>query len=195
MEGVIKKTSKISGKIVAIFSGIHGNEKVGVEALRWAIKNIEPTSGSIYFVEANPIAIKKNVRQVSKNLNRCFLADNNGDEYEDMRARDLMIILNECDALLDIHASNTKIATPFIICENNALELAKKLNFSIISTGWNNIEPGATDGYMFLAGKPALCIECGSVSETKKNLNIAKDSIKKYLQYFGILNMLSTHQI
>lgn len=188
MEGVVKKTSKQPGKTVAIFGGVHGNEGVGVEALYWAIKNIEPVRGSIYFIEANPIAIKKNIRQVSKNLNRCFLSNNNGNSYEDIRARELMAILNECDALLDIHASNTKIATPFIICEYNVLELAEKLNFSIISTGWNNIESGGTDGYMFLMGKQALCIECGSVFEMKKNIAIAKDSIKKYLQYFGIIN-------
>jgi succinylglutamate desuccinylase len=105
-----------------------------------------------------------------------------------MRARELMTVLDECDALLDIHASNTKMATPFVICEDNSLELAKKLNFSIISTGWNNIEPGATDGYMLLAGKPGLCIECGSVFEIEKNLETSKDSIIKYLQYFGVVD-------
>ena len=37
-------------------------------------------------------------------------------------------------------------------------------------------------------GKQALCIECGSVFEMGKNISLAKDSIKKYLQYFKIIN-------
>ncbi len=186
MKGVIKKTALRPGKTVAIFGGVHGNERVGVEAVRWAVATIEPECGTIYFVEANPAAIGQDVRFVGKNLNRCFVAGNPGTTGEEMRARELMGILDECDALLDIHSSNSKDATPFVICEADGMVLAATLDFPIVTTGWDRVEPGAADGYMFQCGKPGVCIECGSVFTIGDNLVRAQDSIRQFLEHFGI---------
>lgn len=184
---IIVKKSNVPGKTLAIFAGVHGNETAGILALRKVVKKINPERGCIYFVFAHPLAIKKNVRQIEKNLNRCFLEKNNGKTMEDRRAKRLMKILDRCDALLDLHASNTKNSTPFIICEKNAFDLARKMNFGIVSSGWNAIEPGATDGYMLQNHKVALCLECGSVHSHRSNIALAEKSVYQFLQYFGCI--------
>lgn len=184
---IFTKKGSMPGKTLAVFAGVHGNEKAGVEALKRILKEIKVEKGTVYFVFANPEAIKKNIRQINKNLNRCFLKNNKGKSVEDKRARELMKILDKCDALLDLHASNSKEATPFIICEKKAYDIAEKMNFEIISSGWNRIEPGGTDGYMFEQGKPALCLECGSVFKLNQNIKLAEKSAYQFLQFFGCI--------
>jgi succinylglutamate desuccinylase len=188
MKRVTTKTGSASGKTVAIFGGVHGNEQVGVDAVRWAAANITPERGTVHFVEANPEAIDKNVRLTDKNLNRCFLRDNEGSTLEDMRARELMSLLDGCDALLDIHSSNSKEAIPFIICEADGLLLARSLDFPIISTGWDALEPGGADGYMFNQGKPGICLECGSVFDAEQQAARARQSILRFLEHFELIN-------
>ncbi len=187
-KSIIKKTGKKSGKTIAIFAGVHGNEKAGVIALKNVIKKIQIKRGVVYFVFANPQAIKINKRQIKKNLNRCFLSNNQGNSTEDKRARKLITILDKCDALLDLHASNNKKSTTFIICDKKVFSIAKLLDFKIISPGWNDLEPGATDGYMSNQNKIGLCLECGSVHNKQKNIPLAEKSIYQFLQYFNIID-------
>lgn len=187
MEGVTKKEGALPGKTVAVFCGVHGNERVGVNAVREAAKNLSIARGTLYLVEANPPAIEANVRAVGKNLNRCFLKDNSSDTPEDVRARELMTLLDKCDALLDIHSSNSEDAVPFAICERNALPIATTLPFSIISFGWDAIEPGGADGYMYQSGKIGICIECGSSFNADAHQHLAEESIRVFLQHFDML--------
>ncbi len=185
---VIKKIGKKTGKTLAVFSGVHGNEKAGVIAMKKIVKEVEIVAGQVYFVFANPVAIEKNIRQIEKNLNRCFIAGNKDETLEGRRARELMPILDECDALLDLHASPNENSTPFIIAEKGAHDLATKLDFEILSWGWDVIEPGATDGYMYWQGKPAICLECGSITESNGKANLAEKSVYQFLQYYGCIS-------
>lgn len=188
MEGVIKKSGALPGKTVAIVGGVHGNEKVGIEAVRAAAETITPLRGTVYFIEANPAAIAQNVRMIDKNLNRVFIAGNAGETREDTRARELMSVFDQCDALLDVHSSNSRETIPFVVCEGEASDIAKKMDFEIVSTGWDALEPGSTDGYFFHQGKIGICIECGSVFEVEKNLPRAKNSILQFLAYFDVID-------
>jgi succinylglutamate desuccinylase len=188
MKGVTTKRAKQRGKTVAVFGGVHGNERVGIEAVRWAAKNVVPARGTIHFVEANPEAIKKRVRMIKVNLNRRFLKTNKAQTPVDRRARELMKLLDSCDALLDIHSSNSRDAASFVICEKEAVKLAKLLDFPIVSTGWDAVEPGGTDGYMHRNGKLALGVECGSAFSAKKNLPRAKKTILQFLRYFDVID-------
>lgn len=186
---VIKELKgKLPGKTVAVFSGIHGDEKVGVIAVRKMMKELKVERGKVFLVIANPSAIKKNVRFVSKNLNRCFYTGNQGKTSEDTTARRLMKLLTECDALLDIHAYHDLQGMPFIICPKKDLKLAKIFNTTNISFDWKNLERGATDGYMESCNKPGICLECGVVGEYKKNLKFAEKSITLFLRYFNLLS-------
>jgi succinylglutamate desuccinylase len=185
-EGVQKIDSGKPGPTIGLFAGVHGNETAGI----WALQNITPelklTKGSVYIVYANPPAIEKNVRMVTKNLNRCFVSSNNGESYEDKRARELMEILDECDTLLDLHMFYEP-GEPFAICEDNSLSVAAVLPLKIVSTGWVATEPGATDGYMYSQGKQALCVECGGIPEAKEKVAFAEEIVWRFLQYYDVV--------
>ncbi|MFA6397482.1 MAG: succinylglutamate desuccinylase/aspartoacylase family protein [Candidatus Paceibacterota bacterium] len=187
-ESIIKKVGKEKGKTLAIFCGVHGNEKAGILAVSSVLKDIEIKKGVVYFVYANPEAINKNIRLINKNLNRCFLKNNKGRTVEDKRARVLMKILDKCDGLLDLHASNVEKSTPFAICEKSSYKLAKIFDVGIVSSGWDKIEPGATDGYINKKkGTLSLGLECGYAEDLEK-VGLAQKSIYQFLQYFGVID-------
>lgn len=184
-KSIYVKKGRKPGKTLAVFAGVHGNEKVGVLALDEIIPKIKIEFGTVYFVYANPKAITANTRKIKKDLNRSCLPNNNGKSYEDIRARILMRILGEADALLDLHAFSDKGGTPFIIAEKDSYNLAKKLNFKFVISGWDSFDIGSTDGYMRSLGKPAICLELGSNSKARKYLPLTIKSIRQFLEYYG----------
>jgi succinylglutamate desuccinylase len=188
-QSIVVKEGMQVGNTVAIFAGIHGNETVGILALQKAIEEIELMEGKVFFVFANPPAIAKDVREINKNLNRLFVKDSLllVEGYEASRAKELMEILDQSDALLDLHASNSLVTQPFIICEKRSFDLAKKLDFDTVTLCWGDFQKGSSDLYMEEQRKPALCLECGSIFEPQKNLELAFDSIVLFLQHFGLL--------
>ena len=188
--GIILKDSGNLGAVLSVFVGVHGNEKAGIYAMEEILDTINIENGKVYFVYGNPLAIEKNIRFTEKNLNRCFLKSIDGNSYEEERARFLMGILDESDALLDIHASNSEKSTPFVICEPEVFKIAAKLNCKIVSCGWDALQPGGSDGYMHQSGKVGICLECGSAqdSNNSKNILLAKNSILTFLKHFGIIN-------
>lgn len=183
---IIKKVGVMPGKTVAVFAGVHGNERVGVQALDKLAKDLMIKAGTVYFVYANQKAIERNSRIVKKNLNRLFFRDNKGRSYEDARARELMKLLDACDALLDIHAYNSRTGNQFAICEPNANRIVQKMDFPIIVSGFSKLSFG-TEGYMYQNGKVGLCVECGTVNRAKKFLPLAKKTIYQFLQHFGCI--------
>ncbi len=185
---VVEIKGSIPGPTLAIFAGVHGNETAGVFALQKLIPTLEITKGMLFLVFANPPAIEANVRMVDKNLNRCFAKDNQGTSFEDTRARELMQILDKCDALLDLHMFYDDDGLPFVICENNALDLAQKFDVDIISTNWTEVEPGGTDGYMYVSSKVGICIECGPISKAYEYTDFAIKTIYQFLKYFEMTN-------
>ncbi len=188
-QAIITKKGKENGSLLAVFAGIHGNETAGVLALKRAIEALEIARGTVSFVFANPPAISSDKRQIEKNLNRCFLKNNTGTAWEDHRARELMGLLDHCDALLDLHASFSAKSTPFIIAEPEAFAIAKTLDFKIVSFGWDKLQPGAADGYMHNLRKPALCLECGAIGDSVNNVELAYGSIIAFLNFFGCLKI------
>ncbi|MCA9347849.1 succinylglutamate desuccinylase/aspartoacylase family protein [Candidatus Saccharibacteria bacterium] len=183
---IIEIDSGKTGPALAIFAGVHGNELAGVYALQKLLPTLKLTRGKLYIAFANPPAIRAKVRMVKQNLNRCFVANNKGTSYEDRRARELMAILDKCDALLDLHMFYDDDGLPFVICEDNAVEVAHTFDVGIISTNWAKAEPGASDGYMFSQGKIGLCVECGPISKSKEYTDFAVKTIYQFLQYFDM---------
>ena len=184
---IIKIIGSKPGKTLAVFCGVHGNERVGIDVVKQMSEEIQIECGTVYFVFANPKAIELNKRYIDKNLNRCFIAGNTGTAHEDERARELMTLLDSCDALLDVHASNTPDSVPFVIYGDPATEFVQTLDFNIVSTGWDDVEPGATDGYMLKQNKPGICIECGYIAEADKYVSLVRDSMLKFLTFYGAL--------
>lgn len=186
-QSIINISGPKPGKTVAVFSGIHGNEKAGVMALGQVVKEIKLVAGKVYFVFANPPAIKANDRFVKKNLNRLFLANNKGRSWEDIRARELMKILDSCDALLDLHGYNSPEDTPFAITDGPGVEVTKIFDVDRVVVGIDPIVPGGTDGYMLNCGKAGVCLECGSNDRPKQYVGLAKKAVYQYLQFYGLI--------
>lgn len=188
LDNVILVASGQPGPILAIFAGVHGNERAGVYALQQLATELKLTKGKVYLVLANPPAIEADVRMLGKNLNRCFFEGNIGNTPEDMRACELMQLLDGCDALLDLHMFYDDNGEPFVICEDNAVELAQIFDVNIISTNWTQVEPGGTDGYMFTKDKIGICVECGPHRKSHEYTEFAKNSVYQFLTYFDMVD-------
>jgi len=111
--------------------------------------------------------------------------------YEYKRAQELKKILNQGDALLDIH-STLHPNKPFIICEKNALEIVSYFSkdFKRVVQGFDRLEPGATDGYMISHQGIGICIECGQHNSLSA-ANIVKKAIYSFLVARGHIDHLN----
>ena len=187
------------GQTVSIFAGTHGDEIGGVIALRKLIKDIEEgvlviQRGQLHVAFANPAAIVLGKRFVELNLNRAFFPHLIGTEvpehlrssYERRRALELQILLDESDALLDLH-STTSEGTPFIICEPHSFDIARQFPFRFISSGWDTMHPGSSDGYMNQYHKIGICVECGQHFDQLTSVK-ARASIEIFLKAMGLID-------
>jgi succinylglutamate desuccinylase len=186
---IIKIDSGNPGKTVAIFGGVHGNEKAGILAVDYLINNLEIERGVVYLVHANPKAINQNVRFLEKNLNRCFLKREKSRCYEEFLADELMSVLDECDALLDLHAyrDDSDRDITFAFCADNALELASKMHISKVITNIDPFEKGGSDGYMYNNGKIGICVELGSLRHREKFKDLGIKTSYQFLQFFDLI--------
>lgn len=184
------------GKTIAIFAGVHGNEIGGILALRQLITELESEAfqlkaGKLHLVFANLQAIARGTRFVDMNMNRAFYTTPDDPleamdlPYERDRALVLQEFLDDSDALLDLHSTDHE-SSPFIICETHSFEVAKKLPFRIVSTGWDAVHAGSTDAYMNMQGKVGVCVECGKHDDDDAKRQ-ARQSIEIFLTHFGLI--------
>lgn len=186
-KSIIKISGELPGKTVAVFAGVHGNEKAGILAIQEIIEILRIDSGTAYFVLANPPAIEQGVRFIEKNLNRRFYRYVTGKSWEDKRARALITLLNKCDALLDLHGYNGEEDTPFIITSDPTHTLVSSLNIPIVITGFDQIGRGGSDWYMSSCGKLGICLECGSNYRPEEYVLTAKEAIFRFLEFYQLI--------
>jgi len=186
----------LPGKRLVILAGVHGNETCGIQAFERVIPNIEIARGTVTLVLGNPAAIEKNVRFVDANLNRMFRPDEELSKamcstHEYRRSRELMPLLMEADAVLDIHSSGTRDTIPFAIASHKSLASAEALGFPLVSYGWDSIEPGGTDDFAERYGAEGICIECGH-HEDPEATELAERSIYRFLALQGATDVAGT---
>lgn len=189
MEEIIELAGQRNGQISIILVGVHGNERCGIEALERLWPNLLLDRGRVFVAYGNPVAIQQKARFIKLNLNRMFkddvlLTDQEKQSYEYSRARFLKKYLDLADASLDIHASLTPKSKPFAICEANAKGIVEYLPFDLVVSGFDELEPGATDGYMNSVGKIGICVECGYMGDPQ-SARIAEESISTFLKARG----------
>lgn len=129
---VVEIDSGIAGPSAAIIACTHGNEPVGLGAIRYLLSDLILRRGKLYFIIGNPEAAqcyfsadcelgKEGARYIDKNLNRLpekeALADS--EHYEFRRAAELLPILEEVDGVLDLHSTSSD-APPMLICVDEA---------------------------------------------------------------------------
>ena len=191
-EEFIQLQGKEPGPVSVVIGGVHGNERSGILALEKLLPILEIERGTVWFGFGNPKAIEKNVRATETNLNRMFKSEEDISteekiSYEYTRARYIKTILDQADALLDVHSSFTVGSQPFLICERNAKDIAQYLPVSLVVSGFDTVEPGGTDYYMNVHGKIGICMECGYLGDDS-NSKIAEEGILAFLQSRGHLS-------
>lgn len=124
----MKKIIRGSGSpVVGIVGCLHGNEKIGHEAIN-LLKRIIPKKGTLIFILANQEAMKQNKRFIDSDLNRCFPGKKNGN-HEEKLAQPMLKSLSGCDYVIDIH-STTADTENFVImtkCDEQTKSLATYL--------------------------------------------------------------------
>ncbi len=189
MKGIIKIfKAELAGPNLVIMAGVHGDEPCGVDAIYKLKDQIEISSGSLTLVLGSPEALKVNKRCYTSNLNRMFRSDEelSNEEiktYEYQRSRELMEILSQSDALLDIHSSSTSQTEPFVICEPHSYECAQYLPADIVVSGIDELHPTGTDAFVNLNGGMGICIECGNHNDPAAKA-VAVDVIEAFISYF-----------
>lgn len=175
------------GPTSVILAGVHGNEPAGIRAFENIIPHLEIDAGKIIFDIGNPEAVKLGVRYKDINLNRMLLpaecfSPKQRETIEYQRSRDLINLLEKADALLDLHTSRNEKSQVFAICEENSLKIAAQLPVRLVCTGFDEFEPGATDGFM--KDKIGVCVECGQHSDPKAE-TLAYQAIHAFLVAMG----------
>ncbi|MFZ2125050.1 MAG: succinylglutamate desuccinylase/aspartoacylase family protein [Candidatus Saccharimonadales bacterium] len=188
-EEILQVIGKKDGPTSMIIGGVHGNERCGFEALRDLLPTIEIERGTVFFAYGNPRAIEKDVRFTEVNLNRMFVDDDKISEsdkksYEYKRSLVLKSYLDKVEVLFDIHASSIPTSPSFAICEANAKGIVDYLPTDLVVAGFDDIEPGGTDGYMNSMGKIGISLECGYLDDSKTT-EIAKQAIFAFLKACG----------
>ena len=179
------------GKDVVIIAGIHGNETCGMRAFDEILPTLTIDAGRVTFIFGNPRAIELGVRFVDVNLNRLFKSDElipdaQKSSYEYARSRELMPLLAQADLVLDIHSSGTVGSTPFAICDRQRVTETRDLPFSVLSYGWDTLEPGGTDDFVTGSGGYGVCIECGFHDDAEA-VERARTSIYAFLNMAGAI--------
>ena len=186
---IITITGQELGPTSIILAGVHGNEVCGIHALEKIIPTLSLDRGTVLFGYGSPRAIAAKTRFMDVNLNRLFKDDqlltvSQKESYEYHRAQFLKPYLDQAEALLDVHASNTPDSMPFAICEENAGAIVSCLPFDLNVAGFDALEPGSTIYYMNRSGKIGICVECGYVADPQ-SLAKAEETIFNFLMARG----------
>lgn len=181
-----------AGKELLVIAGIHGNETCGIEAMQALLPTLSVSAGRVTFIHGNMQAIENNVRFVEQNLNRLFrpsseLSETQKSSYEYVRTQELMPLIEQSDAVLDIHSSATIGSPPFVICGRQNIDEAKRLPFPLISYGWDALEPGGTDDYALRKGVSGITVECGFHKDPEAVV-LAQEAIRAFLYLHGAIN-------
>ncbi len=182
---LIQIKGRKEGPTTAILGAIHGNEKIGIDVLR-KIKNLGIDAGTVYLVGGNPRAYTQHKRFIDYNLNRVFGDDNEFENiknsYERTRAKLIQEVLDQCDAVLDLHQSHSD--HNFVVCEAGSDDVARMLDARRII---HSLDAGCTDKYMDDRGKIGVCFEAGKIGDIRpeKNIEMGFQQAKKFLQEVG----------
>lgn len=181
LNSILEFNSNIPWKTTTIMVWVHWNELSWINALNDILKEINIISWKVYFILANLKAIEIWKRFFEKNLNRCFVEDNNWNTYEDKRAKEIIKYLNESDCLLDVHNTlNKENSIPFLITENP--ELWKFFDVKLVINWFKNIQLWWSDWYMSTIWKIWLCLESWSIYDVNW-INVAKKWILNFLKF------------
>lgn len=192
------------GPHVMINALTHGNEVCGAIVVKELLDlNIRPRRGRLTLAFANVEAYHRfdpecpdASRFVDQDMNRVWtpeiLDDTARDSVELRRARRLRPVIDQVDALLDLHSMHERCA-PLTVCGplEKGLDLAREME----SPAWIIRDEGHPEGCRLrdYAGfgdpgspKNALLIECGQHWETAA-VTVGRDTTARFLELYGLI--------
>ncbi len=188
---------------IAIIGSMHGNEPCGrlaLEALaeRTRLGELPVQEGTLFLIHGNPAASKTGKRHTEggADLNRLFSYDFIANlpksqwSSEHHRAIELRPLLQELDAVLDLHSASAP-TPPFGIVSTakTSPDLGRKLGLPYLTHGWNG--PGLLGDQVLLhvltqRGKPSFAVECGQHDDPISTQR-AHETANHFLVATGIL--------
>ncbi|NRA46810.1 MAG: succinylglutamate desuccinylase/aspartoacylase family protein [Oligoflexales bacterium] len=195
------------GKHLVILGAIHGDEVCGPRAIARMIdalnKNMfELRQGSITFVPiCNPKAYALNERFFDRNLNRKLYPKDETIDYEDKIGNILCKILDQADALLDLHSYQSP-GGPFCFLGGSSqeeIDFCKSLGVSDFIYGWEDAfskndkledprQSMGTTEYTRSKGGIATTLECGQHLNAD-NANIGYRAIINAMAYMNLIEI------
>ena len=99
--------------------------------------------------------------------------------------RELLPYLEKSDYLLDVHNTLREVnSIPFLINEYPKLDDYFDVKYAV--SGFDNLHPGGSDGYMNSIGKVGLCLEAGSIYDNQDVvIQNAKEGVLNFLRFTG----------
>lgn len=195
------RDSDVPGPTVVVLGGIHGNEQAGIAVVERLVSGdfaVPLERGKLIAVLGNTAAIAANKRDLGDNLNRKFRKATEEDlagqeakpSYEFARAQELLPVLDEADAALDLHGFRPHDGIPFIITEPRGFQAARAIGAPYISSGWSTIEAGGTDGYMEEQGKLGVCYELSQLEDLKQGIPRGEAGVLSFLEHMQVIEMV-----
>ena len=174
--GVWEVKAQQPGSRCVVLGGNHGNEPSGVFTVMRLLHEYthgdrQLTNGSVVLAVGNEDAVMANMREVTSNLNRLFLAEpKDGNEPELNRARELRELLFEQGSFfLDLH-STSRPSKPFVVVETCNVDQAWWVPVETVLCGtpehFDKYLPGTTQRYGALRGVTTFTMECGQHGES-----------------------------
>jgi len=173
--------------IVTIVACVHGDETCGLTVEKLLKEN--NLNNAVYFIIANPPAIKAKRRFVESNLNRVFPGKLNGTIEEQLAYR-ISPILKKSDFVLDIHSSSEH--TPAFVITTMDSEKHRKLANNLGVKKYVIMAKEVTNkksliDYVNQNRGLGISVECGQHKENKTQEN-AITITKNFLNSINLLN-------
>ncbi|HEY0247386.1 MAG TPA: M14 family metallopeptidase [Gryllotalpicola sp.] len=161
---VHRLTGGTPGPTLVIFGGIHGDEAMGVEAVRRIVTSVdvEQLRGTILAVPvANPLSYESMTRhtlQDGLNLNRIFPGDAGGSITEQLAAT-LLTIIDGADHFIDFHSSGLYSTVDYAYVHDNGREMSEAYGTPLLYH--HGSYPGSATGWALEHGIGAMVSELG----------------------------------
>jgi predicted deacylase len=195
-EKVWRIEAKKAGPHLLVLGGVHGNERTGIQAVRWllerfGLKGERLKAGTLTVALGNPEAVRRNTRGSAphRDLNRCFKADLLAapKTYEEKRAAILATFIAEADFLVDLHAVNTP-SKPFVVAteaDPQRLELGAAFPCDTYVVAPDEIISGSTDGWIGRCGGYGIGYESGYMKDLTR-MSEVKTGVGRIMRKLGL---------
>ncbi len=188
---VHRLTGATGGPTLVIVGGIHGDEAMGVEAVRRIVTSIdvEQLHGTILAVPvANPLSYETMTRHTvldGLNLNRIFPGDSGGSVTEQLAAK-LLTIIERADHFIDFHSSGLYSTVDYAYVHDNGREMSEAYGTPLLYH--HDSYPGSATDWALRHGIGAMVSELGGGGQLDQSfLTRAVDGAANVLKRLGML--------